>query len=206
MKQSDVERFAVAQALYSKLGEFVATGGKGELRAELDDALRDAMDWTGANRIEIRLGGELVGELSATTQQCYVVDDFKAQRAWAEERGLVNESRYIDALSIEALPPEDYAEVLDWLEEHYPSTVVKRSEVSNMWSGHVVHRGELVFDANTGEQLDWCRFVTKVASTKLSGCKWDKPPAKFCAVSKALPNSELSTSGLAGLLGGGVDG
>lgn len=204
---SEVERFAVAQALYSKLGSLVETRGKGDLRAEVDEMLLDAMEASGANRIEIRLGGELVGELSAQTKQEYQVSDVRAWREWASERGLLVERRYVEPADIDNLEAGELDELLDYLEEHHPSVVVKRADVSHTWQGYLVHRGEEVFDAETGERIEWAKFVTKVSSTRLVGCKWEAPTkSKFVGVAQALPHSELSTTGLAGLLGGEVDG
>lgn len=60
----DIQRFAVAQALYKALAEQVRTGEPDNLRGRVDDILRDMNKRGGADRMRLTVNGSNVGTLT----------------------------------------------------------------------------------------------------------------------------------------------
>lgn len=61
---TDIERFAVAQALYKAISQQVKTGEPDNLRGRVDDMLRADYKEKGTDRYRLKVGGVEVGTLS----------------------------------------------------------------------------------------------------------------------------------------------
>ena len=106
---TDIERLAIAQAVYKAVGAIVSTNDPASLRAECDDALRKMYADAGVDRIQLRVRGQKVGTLSLvftkpihTTKM--VVADRAAFEAWALANGYAHEETQVAV--------DDEAEVL----------------------------------------------------------------------------------------------
>ena len=90
---TELERLAVAQAAYKRLGEIVSTKDADSLRGRADADLLADFAANGTDRRRLMLNGQEVGKLSAavspakTTQRLYV-EDRSAFSAWLFGDGL----------------------------------------------------------------------------------------------------------------------
>ena len=69
MDQSNIERLAVAQALYQAAAELVSTKDPDSLRSQADDHYRSLYAMTGAKSFDVKIGGEKVGTFSLTVSK-----------------------------------------------------------------------------------------------------------------------------------------
>ena len=91
---NDVERLALAQALYKMAGELVDTKNPDSLRSEVDRNYRELYIKTGAKSFEIHLNGEQVGTYSirvskpkdAETHTTFEVTDYEKLAKWFDTR------------------------------------------------------------------------------------------------------------------------
>ena len=102
----DVGKLAIAQALYSKVGEMVSTKTPGNLRDRVSRRYVELFEQTGAKSFEVRLFGGKVGTFSVTTAKPVepvkrialdVVDD-EAFGRWAGENGFTRTAYDWDAI------------------------------------------------------------------------------------------------------------
>jgi hypothetical protein len=97
MQLNSMEKLAVAQTLYSKVGEVVKTREPDNLRGEVDAEIRRLYETTGAKSFDVKLAGRKVGTYSVTVtkptpEEHYeelIVKDAHAYFAWAVENGFV---------------------------------------------------------------------------------------------------------------------
>lgn len=88
---TDLERFAVAQALYKAIGAQVRTGEPDNLRGRVDDMLRADYREKGTDRYRLKVGGTEVGTLSLKAgreQARLIVEDETAFLDWLFGDGL----------------------------------------------------------------------------------------------------------------------
>jgi hypothetical protein len=88
---SELERFAVAQALYKAIAAQVKTGEPDNLRGRVDDMLRDDYKEKGTDRYRLKVGGVEVGTLSlrlGRAQTRLIVEDETAFLDWLFDDGI----------------------------------------------------------------------------------------------------------------------
>lgn len=90
---TDLERLAVAQAAYKRLGEIVSTKDADSLRGQADAELLADFAEKGTDRRRIMLNGQEVGKLSvsvapAKTVQRLYVEDVLAFAEWLSDGGI----------------------------------------------------------------------------------------------------------------------
>jgi len=88
---SELERFAVAQALYKAIAAQVKTGEPDNLRGRVDDMLRDDYKEKGTDRYRLKVGGVEVGTLSlrlGRAQTRLIVEDETAFMDWLFDDGI----------------------------------------------------------------------------------------------------------------------
>lgn len=88
---TDIERFAVAQALYKAISQQVKTGEPDNLRGRVDDMLRADYKEKGTDRYRLKVGGVEVGTLSlrlGRAQTRLIVEDETAFLDWLFDDGI----------------------------------------------------------------------------------------------------------------------
>ena len=88
---NDIQRFAVAQALYKALAEQVKTGEPDNLRGRVDDELRRLNKEAGVDRIRLMVEGEEVGTMTLKKSKeatRLIVEDEIAFADWLFTDGL----------------------------------------------------------------------------------------------------------------------
>ena len=88
---SELERFAVAQALYKAIAAQVKTGEPDNLRGRVDDMLRADYKEKGTDRYRLKVGGVEVGTLSlrlGRAQTRLIVEDETAFLDWLFDDGI----------------------------------------------------------------------------------------------------------------------
>lgn len=105
---NDLQRLAVAQALYKALGRIVSTKDPDSLRSMCDQGLKELYRATGAKQLEITVGGIKFGQLTAKTADAKTVET-----VYVNDRDLlVNGAEPQDVLDF----AKDYAkEFSEWL-------------------------------------------------------------------------------------------
>lgn len=105
---NDLQRLAVAQALYKALGKVVSTKDPNSLRSMCDAGLKELYSCTGAKQLEIVVGGLKFGQLTAKTSDARV-----SETVYVNDRdSLVNCAEPQDVLDF----AKDYAkEFSEWL-------------------------------------------------------------------------------------------
>lgn len=91
---SNMERLAVAQAVYKKVGKYVSTKDPDSLRSECDREFLQMFEDTGVDRTQVRVNGVKVGTYSAretkpVERARVVVDDPDAFLRWCVREGYV---------------------------------------------------------------------------------------------------------------------
>ncbi|HCG61321.1 MAG TPA: hypothetical protein DEV22_02745 [Collinsella sp.] len=164
------ERFAVTQAAYKVIAAQVGTGNPDNLRGEVDAASLDLYDATRGKVRDLVLNGAKVGEMRVETKSAYYVTDRAAYDAWCRDNGYDDGSEGIDWTR---LTNGDRLAARTWLKEHYPQMFVvehRSPEPSDDW---MMHRDEVCFDIESGEEVPGVEYSTQVTKTVVSGCKWD---------------------------------
>lgn len=210
MNQEMIERFALAQAMYSQLASIVNTKDSDNLRAEIDGDIYQTWATTGAEQYPITLGGEKVGNISVKTSTGYNIVNHEQFNEWAKEAGYIDEVEYPNPdfnwqqWSIDE--PEQYYRIREILRS-VPGFFATDNIIINDWTDGVTHEGDAVFDVETGEQLPFIKWQTKFTGTTVSGCKWQGGPKKYIEVrDTAFVRNRLRSSPIAALLEGGTDG
>lgn len=88
---TDIERFAVAQALYKAIAAQVKTGEPDNLRGRVDDMLREDYKEKGTDRYRLKLNGAEVGTISLRAgreQTRLIVEDETAFMDWLFDDGI----------------------------------------------------------------------------------------------------------------------
>lgn len=92
MSKDNLERLAIAQALYKELGRIVGTGNPSNLRGACDEELRGLFEDSGgsADRMSIRINGQKVGELTVnctteSREERLEITDWEAFSEWRVE-------------------------------------------------------------------------------------------------------------------------
>lgn len=88
---TDIERFAVAQALYKAISQQVKTGEPDNLRGRVDDMLREDYKEKGTDRYRLKLNGAEVGTISLRAgreQTRLIVEDETAFMDWLFDDGI----------------------------------------------------------------------------------------------------------------------
>lgn len=85
--QQQIEKLAVAQAVYKVAANAVSTKDPDSLRAQVDEYYRGMYEQTGAKSYDLKIGGEKVGTYSIKTtkeknEQQLVVNDNDAFARW----------------------------------------------------------------------------------------------------------------------------
>ena len=93
---TDMERLAIAQAVYKAVAGVVSTKDPYNLRGQVDSALVDAYMSTGAKSFDLRLNGGKVGSISVTVAKAkhdtsLRITDRKAFETWALSEGFAHE-------------------------------------------------------------------------------------------------------------------
>ena len=111
----DIERLAIAQAVYSELGKMVKAGGDG-LRGDIDRELMSDYASKGVDRYRLPVNGQNVGTLSIRfgkeTMRCYI-EDTDALTSWFMEDGGDDLERFIK---------ENESTVASWLAKRIEKT------------------------------------------------------------------------------------
>lgn len=180
-----MERFALAQAVYSQLGAELKTNSSGNIRGDVDGAVFEMWSQTGSTSYPLTIGGEVVGSMNVTTSTGYDVVDRAGFTEWATENGYLEEvaeiNRDFDWRQYAMEHPTEYWELWSRMRE-VPGLITSRTEQVGDWREHVTHDGRTVFNADTGELLPWAEWRTVYTGTKVSGCKWEGGPKKYVAV------------------------
>lgn len=87
---TDVERLAIAQALYKKIAELVDTKDPDSLRSAVDRGYKELYEQTGAKSFEVKLNGQSVGNYSvriskkkpSATSKRFMVKDYEKLAKW----------------------------------------------------------------------------------------------------------------------------
>lgn len=90
---NDMERLAVAQAVYKAVAEQVSTRNPGGVRGRMDQRVLDMYEATGAKSFDVRVNGEKVGTYSVSVPKSkdprprteVVVNDASQVVAWARD-------------------------------------------------------------------------------------------------------------------------
>ena len=206
---NDLERFAIAQAMYSHLAEQIKTKTVGNLREIADQKAVDDFFATGATTIPVRIGdevdadgkivaaGEVVGTINVKTHSGYTITDIQAWRDWAEENGVTEEVEVVNPdfdWQTWAMSDPDYYSKRQWIRENIPGFFRKEKDTLEWWKDLVDHQGSQCFERDSGEVLPFLEWRTDVVGTSISGFKWENPPKKYRAIRDVLP--------LAGIQGG----
>ena len=205
MNDAMMAKFAVAQAMYSRLGELVGRKGYDSLRSQLDDDIRATWETTGGTTYPIKVDGETVGSISVQTTEGYEVKNREQFEEWATNAGLADEVEYpnpdFDWQKWAMDDPQGYYEMRQRLRE-VPGFFARSIEIDPKWTEYVTHAGESVFDVETGEQLPFITHRVKFDGTRISGCKWEGGPKKYTPVADtaAIRNAMHGAPTIAGLL------
>ena len=111
----DMERLAIAQAVYKMVADAISTKNPDSLRGRLDAAMLDAYDANGIKSRDLRIGNDKVGTYSVTVKKAVhrshvEVTDEDAYEMWADANGLTKV--VVDAAAVQAWT-EDTGEVPD---------------------------------------------------------------------------------------------
>lgn len=111
----DIERLAIAQAVYSELGKMVKAGGDG-LRGDIDRELMSDYASKGVDRYRLPVNGQNVGTLSIRfgkeKMRCYI-EDVDELASWLMADGGEELKRLING---------NVSTVSTWLAEHIEKT------------------------------------------------------------------------------------
>lgn len=202
-----MERFALAQGMYSQLGEIVSTRNVESLRHEVDEAVLNNWRETGATSYPLTIGGDQVGAMNVTTKTDYVVHDNAKFEKWQIERGYAVPYADIDpdfSMYQWMCEDPDYDAKLAWLRENIPGFLCENLRYRGEWREGLTHAADAVFDVETGEELPFLTYETYPIGTKVSGCKWVDGPKKYVDVrDTALVKLHSMGSPIAALLEGG---
>ena len=190
MSKGDLERFAVAQAMWEHLGKLVATGSKsrdgmpGELRAAADAAALDMHASGNSDRIRVSLNGMDVGAITVRTAQAWLVKDRAAYNDWCDDGGLAVEAYGFDWSKV---PEEERRNFMHRVNEAYPGAVTCETrypdpkELGAVWN----QDAGVAIIPETGEPIPGVEFATTVAGTAIEGFRMDG--AKSGAAAKYTP-------------------
>ena len=109
----DMERLAIAQAVYKMVADSISTKDPDSLRGRLDAAMLDAYDADGTKSRDLRIGRDKVGTYSVTVKKAVhrshvEVTDDNAYWLWADANGFTKV--VVDAAAVQAWT-EDTGEV-----------------------------------------------------------------------------------------------
>lgn len=201
-----MERFALAQGMYSQLASFVSTKSDDNLRHEVDGIVLENWEQTGATSYPLTIGGDEVGAMTVGTKTDYIVHDNAKFEHWAEERGYVVHFADISEtfdMKEWAETDIDYDKKVAWIEENIPGLLTDGTSFVGDWRDGMTHAADAVFDVETGEELDFVEYKTYPTGTKVSGCKWEGGPMKYIDVrDTALVKLHSMGSPIAALLEG----
>ena len=188
-RRRDLERFAVAQALYDYLGKRIAThnrdGMPGDLRAAANAEAYDAWAEHGADRVTVALNGQTVGALRVNVKESWSVTNPAAFQAWCQDNHRMLDKTVID---LGKLTPAQYEDVASYIYDNLTTEAVY-----DQWDvptpnqlGLVWRESEhLAIDPETGEQVPGVEFASTFVGTTVEGFKLDG--AKSGAAKKYAP-------------------
>ena len=195
-------RLAVAQAIYKLVAPAVKTSTPGNLRASLDDSLREMYETAGVRSVDLRVGGVKVGSASARVKGGWEVEDPDAFDAWRRERGFLRDERRVDFSMLtdeQARAVEEFAACLA------PQAVSYGPVEDGDWQASTARCGDAAVDAD-GCMVPGVRWREGVAYTSLR-----VDPAKVAEALRSMPGVTLAEvlcdpAAFAALAGGGADG
>lgn len=184
----DLDRLAVAQAVYKAVAAQVKTGSPDNLRGRAEAEFRELMEAEGVDRARLRVNGEDVGTMSVTYSKATEgpeVTDEADYEAWLGEHG---EEAY--DLHLEWLTPNQYHSVVRLMRRMNPSTVVPASRMPRaVEAGLREGPGSTVLTAE-GEVvpgMTWVKRPKAPKSLAIRGCDPDVVRKALCD----LPASEV---------------
>lgn len=188
----DLDRLAVAQAVYKAVAAQVKTREPGNLRGRAEAEFMELYDRDGTDKVNLRVNGQTVGTMAVTyakaTEGPEVADD-GSYEAWLSEHG---EEAY--ELHVEWLTKNQLHAVVRLVQRMNPSAVVPASRMPReLESGLREGPGGTVLTAD-GEVVPgmaWVRHPKAPKSLVIRGCEPD-------VVSKAL--GDLPASEVLGLI------
>ena len=158
------EQLAVAQAVLKVAGEATNTRS-GYLRTLADDMLLKMHDDYGAEKIELKIGGEKVGTLSLTVKEGVVIEDYEAVQDWEIENGFAHETPAID---LNILRPDTVEKILQLARMDNPISVSSEVHYKNI-EDIAEHVGENMVTSG-GEVVPGVKWRREVKGTRISGC------------------------------------
>lgn len=163
----DMERLAVAQALYQVVGAAVKTGDAGSLRGRADAAVKGLYDDFGVKSVELRVGDVPVGTMSVAVSSGPVVTDRAAFEAWAASCGLARRVRGVD---LDRVPDDLLDLVVDAVGSVCPAAVTEGVEMARGWEKSMVRAGRAVACGEGGEVVPGLAWRSQVKNTTVRGC------------------------------------
>ena len=131
---TDMERLAIAQAVYKMVADAISTKDPDSIRGRCDAGMMDAYAADGTKSRDLRIGGEKVGTYTVRTAKAVHgsridVTDEDAYYAWADENGLMK--AVVDAAAVQAWMdetgevPDGCASVTTDVPEHATGTTLR---------------------------------------------------------------------------------
>lgn len=162
---SMMDALAVMQALYSAIGEALATGKNGGrgLRAAVDSYVIDQYKTNGAKTYDLNVSGCKVGTVSVTTPKTPLVDDCDAYRQWLVDNGYSRRIRVVDTDSMDDAQLEEMA---DLVAEHIdPDLVHERWWSEEVPAQYVARVGRMAVYRPTGEVITGLEYSDEPSGT-----------------------------------------